>query len=45
MDRLLAQAEALTAHRHINQTTVPYPADSSIKELFERCVVRFPDAS
>ena len=45
MDRLVSQAAALSAHRRINQTALPYPARASIKELFERCARRFPDAN
>ncbi len=45
MDRLASQAAALSAHRRLNSTTLPYPARSSIKELFERCARLFPDAN
>lgn len=44
LTRLQTTPEAIDAHRRINRTAVPYPADSSIKELFERCAERVPDA-
>lgn len=37
-------AEALAVHRRINRTTVDYPDDSSVKELFESWVERNSDA-
>jgi amino acid adenylation domain-containing protein len=43
MDRLDSEAAALSLHRLINSTTVPYPDDCGIKELFEHCVERYPD--
>jgi len=41
VERLICPAEALTAHRRINETDRPYPSQSSIKELFERCAEDF----
>jgi D-alanine--poly(phosphoribitol) ligase subunit 1 len=41
VERLICPAEALTAHRRINETARPYPSQSSIKELFERCAEDF----
>ena len=41
MERLICPAEALTVHRRINETARPYPSQSSIKELFERCAEDF----
>ncbi|MGD0556995.1 MAG: amino acid adenylation domain-containing protein [Streptosporangiaceae bacterium] len=38
MEHLICPAEALAVHRRINETTRPYPSQSSIKELFERRV-------
>jgi amino acid adenylation domain-containing protein len=32
-----ASPEALIVYRELNNTTVPYPSESSLKELFERC--------
>jgi amino acid adenylation domain-containing protein len=43
MDRLESKATTLSLYRLINRTTVPYPEDCGIKELFERCVERYPD--
>jgi amino acid adenylation domain-containing protein len=40
--RLTCSAEALAVHRLINETSRPYPSQSSIKELFERCAADFP---
>jgi amino acid adenylation domain-containing protein len=42
--RIIADGDALRAHRELNQTTVPFPEHSSVKELFESCVNRWPDA-
>jgi len=41
VERLICPAEALTVHRLINKTARPYPSQSSIKELFERCAEDF----
>jgi D-alanine--poly(phosphoribitol) ligase subunit 1 len=41
--RLICPADALTVHRQMNETTRPYPSQSSIKELFERCAEDFSD--
>lgn len=41
MERLTCPAEALAVHRLINETARPYPSQSSIKELFERCAQDF----
>lgn len=41
MERLICSAEALTVHRRINDTARPYPSQSSISELFERCAEDF----
>jgi non-ribosomal peptide synthetase component F len=38
VEHLICPAEALAVHRRINETTRPYPSQSSIKELFERRV-------
>lgn len=45
MHSLVVSAEALSIHHQINQTTVAYPDNSSITELFEHCVERRPDAT
>lgn len=44
MLNLICDDKALAAHRRINQTGVPYPDGESVKELFERCADRAPDA-
>ena len=38
-----ADEETLRLYRRLNQTDVGYPADTSVKELFERCAARFPE--
>jgi D-alanine--poly(phosphoribitol) ligase subunit 1 len=38
VQRLICSAQALAVHRLINDTTTPFPSQSSIKELFEHCV-------
>lgn len=43
MDAIAAGPMAISAHRQLNRTTVPYPSHSDLKELFERCAERFPD--
>ena len=45
MNELAASRKALLLHRRINQTAVAYPSELSLKELFERCADRFPDAT
>lgn len=44
MVKLTWDDKALSVHRSINQTTEPYPSNSSLKELFERCAERHADA-
>jgi D-alanine--poly(phosphoribitol) ligase subunit 1 len=44
MTRPEATPEALDVHRRINRTAMPYPGESSVKELFEHCAERVPDA-
>ncbi|GAA3463916.1 amino acid adenylation domain-containing protein [Saccharothrix longispora] len=45
MKRLVPSPAARTAHSLANAgTTVPYPDDSSVKDVFERQVARTPDA-
>lgn len=43
MKELRADAAALDVHRLINCTTRPYPDQSTVKELFERCAAEFSD--
>ncbi|KIZ17550.1 amino acid adenylation domain-containing protein [Streptomyces natalensis] len=35
---------AIEPHRELNRTSAPYPDGSSVKELFERCAARRPEA-
>lgn len=42
MQQLRTTAAALDVHRQINQTTRPYPEQSTVKDLFERCATEFP---
>ncbi|WP_394840544.1 amino acid adenylation domain-containing protein [Pendulispora brunnea] len=44
IEKLTFDGEALSVHRRINRTTVPYPDHSSVKELFERCARDHADA-
>jgi amino acid adenylation domain-containing protein len=44
MQSLICPAEALAIHREINQTSRPYPRDSSVPERFEYWAKRRPDA-
>jgi D-alanine--poly(phosphoribitol) ligase subunit 1 len=41
MKKLVTPPEALEIHRNINATDRPYPDQSGIKELFERCARNF----
>ncbi|MET9161408.1 amino acid adenylation domain-containing protein [Streptomyces parvulus] len=45
MDRLTGGEAALSVHRRINRTTVPYPDDRGVKELFEATAARLPEAT
>lgn len=40
MESLVCTAEALSIHKEINRTAVPFPDESSVKDLFEDCVDR-----
>ncbi|MFF8393061.1 amino acid adenylation domain-containing protein [Streptomyces sp. NPDC016172] len=42
MDRLVGGDAALSVHRRINRTAVPYPDDRGVKELFEAVAARLP---
>jgi amino acid adenylation domain-containing protein len=44
MESVTCSAAALAIHRRINETTTPYPRDSSMQELFEHWAARQPDA-
>jgi len=45
MQSLICPDEALAIHRKINQTSQPYPRDSSLPERFEHWVDRRPEAT
>ncbi|ACA93186.1 amino acid adenylation domain-containing protein [Burkholderia orbicola] len=45
MKSLRCDEAAWSLHERINQTSVPYPDDASIGELFDRVVARRPDAA
>ena len=44
MHRPTADEDALRLHRRLNRTDAGYPADRSVKDLFERCAAARPDA-
>lgn len=44
MHRPAADEDALRLHRRLNRTDADYPADRSVKDLFERCAAARPDA-
>ncbi|MGD3108492.1 amino acid adenylation domain-containing protein [Streptomyces sp. YGL11-2] len=45
MSTLTHVEAALAPHRELNRTTTPYPDDRSVKELFEGCAARRPEAT
>lgn len=40
----MSDSRARSIHRAVNQTATPYPAHANVKELFEACARRRPDA-
>jgi amino acid adenylation domain-containing protein len=42
VQELRTTVAALDVHRQINRTARPYPDQSTLKELFERCATEFP---
>jgi len=42
--QLMTDLTTLQAFRRLNQTTAPFPSESSVKELFEACAARRPDS-
>lgn len=45
MTRLVASGLALATHERLNRTALSYPSESSVPELFEKCAMRYPDAT